>query len=327
MFRWLVKYRSQIQLVIGISATGYASWIVFISRDNLSKLLNYQSWILVTIILILTLKFLLDTIPVWLIISNLSGKSLPIIKWIKIMFVGRMANYLVPKSGGVYKAYMLKKEHEISFTSFINVYAFFSWLTISLNLGLAVVMIFIYMPTLKIGDYSAIPIVGGVFLATLLGPLAVKLILDLFAIKTVIFNGISEKVYGIFITLFKFGYNITFMSKLIGILIIKFGLNVLLLQLIFSGMKVEIGYEQIALFVAVQQVSIIIFITPGNIGIRELLYGVIGGAVGIGVTEGVLASAILRAIEFVVIFSFGFIFGGSKVYRSLISQKRMEEGM
>ena len=326
IFHWIKKYQHSIQLAIGFLATGLAILIVYLNRHDLILLLQMKIWDLAAIYLVYLLQFMAAAIPLWLIIRHLSGKSVPIIKWIKIMFVSRMANHLVPKSGGFYKAYILNNDYKVSYINFIQIYAFFSWLTVFINLGLVTLLIYIFLPTLKIGDYHAISIMAGMFVITLSGPLIMKYVLDFINPKETLFSSISEKIHGIFVVMLQQGRDIELMSKLIGVLILKFGLNVLLFKLLFSGMNIQIGYPQMSLFIAAQQVTIILFITPGNIGIRELLYGGIGGAIGIGVTEGLIASALLRVVGYVVVFPFSIAFGGLNVYRAIKARSSLKEG-
>jgi len=321
-----IKNHHPVQILIAVFTVGLVFWIVFLNRDDLVRLFHFQLWNIIAIIFVYILQFVTSAMALWFIISRLSSRSVPIINWIKIMFVSRMANNMVPRSGGVYKALVLKNDYEMSYTKFVHIYAFFSWLIILLNLGLVALLIFLFMPTLEMGNYPALLIITGAFFATLSGPLVVKRILDLFNPKDNFISGISEKIHGIFITILRHCRDINFMSKLVGALLVKFGLNVLLFKLIFTGMNIEIGYAQMALFIAVQQVSALTFITPGNIGIRELLYGVLGGTIGIGLTEGVIASAVLRAVDYLVTFPLGIAFGGSKFFGSLISRSRSEEG-
>jgi len=316
---WLIKHQRFIQLAIALITTGLAFGIIFINRDELARLLDFKLWNLTAVILVYILQFFVSALSSWLIINRLSGKSLEIINLIKIITVSRMANYLVPKSGGVYKAYVLKNEYKINYTKFIHIYAFFSWLTILINIGLVVLLILISMPDLQIGNYPVFILAAGLFLAILFAPLLVIRVFDFISPRDAFLSNISNKVQEIFITMLNQGRDFYFMVKLLGTLLLKFGLYVLLFKLLFAGMGagIDISYAQIALFIAVEQINVVIFITPGNVGIMELLYGAIGGGIGIGVPEGVVASAVLRAIGYIVIFPFGIAFGGLKIYSSI----------
>ena len=307
-------------------AIGIAFWFLFENRGDLIRLLDFQFWNLVIIILLYILQFFVTVISLWLIISRISGKSVAIINWIKIMFLSRMANLMVPRSGGLYKAYVLKSEYGINYTRFVHIYAFFSWLTILINLGLVVMLILIYMPDLQIGNYPVFYIMTVLFIGIMLGPLIANYFFSLISPKNDFLLSISEKVHEIFITMLNHGCDFSFMSKLIGTLLVKFGLYVLLFKNLFAGMGegIDISYAHMALFIALEQINVIIYITPGNIGIMEILYGSISGAIGIGVTEGIVASALLRAIGYIVIFPFGIAFGWFKVYRLIKFQSQLE---
>ena len=327
LLQWFTKYQRFIQMAIGVFSIGLVIWIVYINRDELRLLLNFQLWHLATMIFVYILQFFVSALSLWLIISRLGGKSVSTIDWIKIMLVSRMANYLMPKSGGIYKAFVLKKNYKIHYTKFIHIYAFFSWLTILINLGLVALLILISMPDLEINNYLVFPIVAGLFLSIMFGPLLVNRVFNFYHPRSIFLSNLTEKIHEIFITMLNHGRDMNFMSKLIGTQILKFGLYVLLFKLLFAGLGVGIdsNYAKMALFIAVEQMNVIFYITPGNIGITELLYGAISSAIGVGVAEGVIAAALLRAIGYLVIFPFGIAFGGLKVYRSIKLQIGLEE--
>ena len=53
-----------------------------------------------------------------------------------------------------------------------------------------------------------------------------------------------------------------------------------------------------------------VIITPGNFGIRELTYGIIGTQLNISMADGVIISILLRVVGTSVVIITGFLMGG-----------------
>ena len=50
-----------------------------------------------------------------------------------------------------------------------------------------------------------------------------------------------------------------------------------------------------ALFYSVLQISNLVKVTPGNLGAQEMAFGILGSQATVGMSEGILASAVFRA--------------------------------
>lgn len=296
--------------------TCMAGWLLYSSREDLLLFLNLHFYNVLSLYLIYLLQFLISTIPFLLIIHRYRDSSIPIIEWFKIMFVSRMANNLVSKSGSVYKAYILKNSFDFTYTHYFHVATMYSWLKVFVNLVLVSLCLLFFMPDLKFGDYSALLIMGCLSIVIFLSPFIIDRLFHLIKPKSGFIFMIYNKVAGIIAALVENAKDITFMAKLISLIFIQFGLYIVLFKILFTGVNIDIGYAELSLFIAIQQVSVLLFITPGNIGVRELLYGVVGGAIGIGIAEGVVVSALLRVVTYLVIFPLGLAFGGIKIFQT-----------
>ena len=71
------------------------------------------------------------------------------------------------------------------------------------------------------------------------------------------------------------------------------GTSVVLAAADALGAGVSVG--EAALFLALVQMSSLVVVTPGNIGVRELAFGLIGSALETGAVNGLLISAVTRA--------------------------------
>ena len=58
------------------------------------------------------------------------------------------------------------------------------------------------------------------------------------------------------------------------------------------------------------KLGLIVNITPGNVGAREIVYGALGSSFGLNFSDGIILSTLLRVNSYVVLVSLGLLFGG-----------------
>ena len=78
----------------------------------------------------------------------------------------------------------------------------------------------------------------------------------------------------------------------------------------FDSMGVNILFSKAALFNIVSKLSNQIVITPGNLGLRELIYSWLSEITNIGMSEGLIAAVVLRIVDSCVSITLGILFGG-----------------
>jgi uncharacterized membrane protein YbhN (UPF0104 family) len=86
-------------------------------------------------------------------------------------------------------------------------------------------------------------------------------------------------------------------------------------ELLFYSLGIFLTLQEVILFYALYRLTLHVMITPGNIGVRELAYGLLSEAIGIGMTEGVFVAALLRAFSYVILAVLGLSAGGLRAYR------------
>jgi len=77
---------------------------------------------------------------------------------------------------------------------------------------------------------------------------------------------------------------------------------------------VLIHWTNLALFLAFYNMSLYLTITPGNIGVREIIFGALASALGVGMAEGIIASAVHRVAVYIFLFPGGMFFGGLHLF-------------
>ncbi len=90
----------------------------------------------------------------------------------------------------------------------------------------------------------------------------------------------------------------------------------------FYAFGIKAGMAPLALFLVVIILSNRVVLTPGNLGLRELAFGIASDQMSIGMTQGILVSAIIRVIGIFFTAILGIIFGGI----TLLKTKPVDSG-
>ena len=68
--------------------------------------------------------------------------------------------------------------------------------------------------------------------------------------------------------------------------------------LVFAGLGVRLSVPVLAVFICLFWLSGVVVITPGNLGLRELAYSYLAGAVGVDMSLGLAAAAVIRLVHY-----------------------------
>ncbi len=216
--------------------------------------------------------------------------------------VTAMGNYLAPLRGGVAgKALYLKKKHYFPYTRFLSVYSVcYLWMfLIGGLLGLLGIAIFyIQYNTFSIRLFSFF------LMSVILVGLAIAL-----SNYTPAGSGAIARRW------LDFKQGLDYIRKNKGLLIkVSF---IMFLNYIIMSLQLYFGYTAIscnvpylaACFMAiVLSFSIVISLTPGNLGIQEAIIGLLSKFFGIGFNEGLMVAGIIRVVTLCVVFSLGPVF-------------------
>lgn len=282
--------------------------IIYNNKSNIKTLLlNFDSFQLLYVFIAYFILEVTSFVPFFLAFRRLHKNKVTFWEMFPILSVARMANLIAPQSGLLYRAFALKKKFNFSYNEYVNLLALYTWLTILLNLFLSLVIIFLIKPEIKVFNISAVSIISVALICTIISPAILHYILSTFKINNPLLSKIHEKITGLFKVMTVHGKDLKFLSHIVFFGFLIFLLTILLFRFLLTGMKIEIGYAHIALFAVVHKFTGVIFISPGNVGVQELLYGSIFESIDIGTAQGIMASLLLRIVKYAVIFPLGII--------------------
>jgi uncharacterized protein (TIRG00374 family) len=228
-------------------------------------------------------------------------------EWFGLSLINTMYNYFIPAGGGLFaRAYYLKKKYNFDYSKYIALTGGASLL----GFGVA--------------SFSALTLIilkyflSGFFNADLLG---ISLLLFLGSLLLTLIFILSPNLrlargWKIFDTLIigvqrsnnYFNSNYKILSYTI---FSRFALIFFMgLRLFFSFKVLDIEVDLISILTIQSLIifSMVISITPGNIGVKEGIIGLLATMIGIPLKDAILAAAIDRAVAMIIVFALGGIY-------------------
>jgi uncharacterized protein (TIRG00374 family) len=235
------------------------------------------------------------------IIAKKFNMSLAMKEWFGLAAVTAMVNYLSPFSGGlVARAAYLKHRYEFPYAHFLAM--------VTANYLIA---------------FAVIGFTGSVTLLTLTGtgsdswPVLLLFLATLLTILLVLF--IPSRSIGGRHRLLRFvqqalvGLEVirrdrALLGKLIALTFFNVTVGALLFFAVFKSVGFAIPFRTALLIYLLTSYTVLINVTPGNLGIQEVVTSLAAAILGAGADMGLLVSLIIRAVTILVAFTLGPIF-------------------
>jgi uncharacterized membrane protein YbhN (UPF0104 family) len=222
-------------------------------------------------------------------------------EWFGLAAVTALGNYLTPLSGGlVARAAYLKRRHNFPYAHFLAMLA--------ANYMIA---------------FAVIGVTGIVTLLTLTGtervswPVLLFFLATLSAILLVLFvpsTSIGSRrrwllfVHHAMEGLHAIRRDRALMGKLIALTFFNITIGALLLFVAFGSTGFSIPFSAALLIYLLTSYTVLINITPGNLGVQEVVTSLAAAILGAGADAGLLASLVVRAVTILAAFTIGPIF-------------------
>jgi hypothetical protein len=220
-----------------------------------------------------------------------AGVSIDRVIWFRIFVLSTLLNNFVMQGGLVYRQRALKREAGVGLTAYIGSYATAGWLTLLFQLGLAALFLGWLSPEVDIGPAPAWLVMVVAWVSVIGVPFALRPI----ARATGSTNRVVLAAAEIVETATDLHRRPTFVrqvawssatSSLLGGLVVILG---------GRAVHTEVGWGEAMLFVALVQIASLAAVTPGNVGLRELAFGIVGSSLESGAAGGLLISTVTRA--------------------------------
>ncbi len=305
-----------------VAAIGVLVWFVGRDLDSLDAL-GTISPIAILVILVLQGLYLIPESYRQQVVVESAGKTrLPVIAWFRIFVIGRFLNSLIPQSGNVYRALRLKADYGIGYVDYVGSMVLFLLMSISLNLGLASLLIAID-PSEPSGDQIAAPwMLLTLAVVVVAVPLLVWWVLGRVEISGAAWLAPFRILRDLMNSAVEALRQPGLLVRFVGAWLVTLAVVVVMYGVVLSTVGASIGIgETIALYALVQATSFVV-ITPGNLGIQELGFTGLAALFGVPLAQGAAAAAIIRASGWIALAIPALLFGG----RDILSYLRTPGG-
>ncbi|MBN2512886.1 MAG: flippase-like domain-containing protein [Sedimentisphaerales bacterium] len=306
------KYRKALQWVLAVFCVLWVGWHFYHNRQDLG-LFGSLSWPILLILLgLFTLHLWLYSLNLYYVIMCCAGTKIPFIDFFKTIIIGRFLSSVAPQAGGVWRAIHLKHKFGISYTRYIGGFLCFLWLDAAMNILLSIAIFALSAPTFAISSISIWIILGVLGIGWFI-PLLLEKVLQKTTIRAGWLGRLHEHL-STMITIAVQGINDP--KMLIRVIVLNttnFANNILIFYLCLSGSQEAITLAALAVFFILLKLSSYIIITPGNVGIREIAYGLLAHQMGLAAGAGIVLSVFYRLFGMIIVSLFGIYFGGLKL--------------
>ncbi|MBN1125812.1 MAG: flippase-like domain-containing protein [Sedimentisphaerales bacterium] len=302
--------RKIIQYVLLLCCALYIIRFFWKNQDSIKALLSLHLWALGMLAVLSVISLFLQSFRQRIVLHKVSAVHVPYVQWFRIFILGTFLNRVFSQFGNVYRGIRLKKEYSISYTRYISIYVSFSWLDTTLSLLVAMAVIGLLDPSLRIGGFPAVWLLLALAVAVALIPLVLHGLALFFRTRIRYCSWLQSRLGQVLHVTVSSASDPLYLAKVALTGLLSFTLTLSLFYLSFRALGVQVPWPVLALFCVIMKFSNQIVLTPGNLGVRELAYGILGELAGVGMAQALLVSIITRIMTTVVIILMGIAFGG-----------------
>jgi hypothetical protein len=293
------SFRGKKALQVGIGAVCVAFVIATLvkEREVLLQARAIAPADIIALFVLLIGYFVLYAYRFVLLIEKHCGCRIGLLAWIRMLVVVRFLNNMVPQMGSIHRGIALKRDFGVSYTDYIAANLFFIWSDTVLNFVIALLLFWGGATSLELFGLSA-----GAFLALSSGALVATPFLAHLVIG-VIPNPpkLIQKLGQVAEEVVRGAKDLRYMLSTACIAVASFLITSHVFRVLLGTVGAEVDLATLAVFYALYRLTFHINITPGNVGIREIAYGLLCAQAHIGMSKGLLIAAELRVLSILVL--------------------------
>ena len=299
-----------VRWTIGVLCLGYIAYFFWQRKDQVELAFSLSPMSILLLFLLSLTYNLVQSYRYQFVLEKCSGVALSFGTWFQIFILGIFLNTFIPQMGNIYRSIHLKKTYGISYTNYISAYISFAWMDTSVNLVIAVIIVLVTDPHLQISGMNAALLLAGISGAVIAAPVVSLKGCQLFQSKIRRLVWIQSKLAEVFAATMTNLRDLSYVLKVLAFSLIGFVQMYVTFYVGFRCFNLYLTLPTMALFYAIFNISIYLIITPGNLGIRELAYGILSEQMHLGMAEGILISAVFRIFHYIIYFALAVPMGG-----------------
>lgn len=235
----------------------------------------------------------------FIILYKFDLKKISFWDWFKVEILSRFLNLHVQQGSNLYRSIFLKRNYQFPYTRFIGMASTITWLEIIFLLGIAVALIIHAYPNWAVFGMPVFYL-GGLGILFIIGlPYCARFVLTKFHSRNKTVAWVSQKFNVVLEHMSECSRDRGFLFQQLGLSLIIFALTVVIINIAFSVVDIKPSLATLVIFTVYTQLNGLINITPANLGISELVYGLISKQMGFALGQGIVAYGLIRIFVYV----------------------------
>jgi len=294
------KKKKILQYIAAIICLAFIARYFVVHKDDLAQLKNIKIEFILSLSFLYFTIFLLIALKMLIVLRKFGLKNLSLFSWFKVYVVSRFVNSHITQGGNLYRALKLKKDHQFPYTNSIGTLTLFTWFETLFVLIFSLII----LCCIDIKIFQSSPQILWALLIAIFSlitiPFLGKPVLDKLNPKNPGLVWIHEKVTTVVENLMSNYKDRRLIANFIFLSLLIFIIHLLIINTSFLALGVSLPLSMIILFSIITQLSGQFSITPGNLGITEMMWGYLAEVLGNSFGQGILACAILRVVLYLV---------------------------
>lgn len=311
MTRLKKLFRFAVVILCGL----YLLRFFYTNKDSLEIAFSLKLTSILSLLALILLYCLLNSYRFQLVLEKCSTKKLPFFPWFRIFILGRFLNTFFPQVGNIYRSIRVKKDYNISYTGYISAFTSFAWMDTCINLTIAAFVVLFLSPNLKIGRFPASKTILLLVAVVAGAPVLTEIFLRRINFHNKHLAWTKSKLSEVLTISVQNLKDGPYLIKVLLSALLVFVCAAAIFHICFLSFDTPLSLPTLALFYVLFKLSTYVNLTPGNLGIQELAYGLLSQQLGTGMAQGVLISMIIRIMGTCVVIAFGLAFGGLELLR------------
>jgi uncharacterized membrane protein YbhN (UPF0104 family) len=305
------RRRALIRWVLGLSLIAIVLWLVWADPEPLLRLRTIQAEVLAGFALLVALNQLLMSRRLALAVEQCGGHGASAFTWFRLTSVAQFLNLFVPQLGNVYRAVVLKRDHGIAYMVYASGLFAFVWLDLVMGFGIALLVVLTLEPELRLAGVSAPALLGGTTVLLGLAPLLLARGFKALPLGSGLVARLQLGATSLLGAAGSAMANPRFLLRFFAINLLVTVTHVATLWLAFQAVGAAPAVGILVMFQVFVKLANQVAITPGNLGLTELAYGVLASATDSSLEQGLAVGLLLRAVGTLAVVVLGLMFGGA----------------
>jgi uncharacterized membrane protein YbhN (UPF0104 family) len=266
-------------------------------------------WVIGGIAAMVTINQFLMSIRLALAVEECGGgQGVSRMAWFRITSVGQFLNQFVPQLGNVYRAVVLKRDYGVAYLAYASALFAFVWLDTLMAFAIAFLVILALDPGITLLGFPGLLLLLVVIAGTATGPVVAHALFSRF--RPASQSRFHARLVTLLATAPSMLRNPRFLLRFFLVNVVTTVVHATALFLAFFAVGASVGLGGLVLFQVFIRASHLIQVTPGNLGVNELAYGLLAYASNATTEQGVGVALLARAVGLVTVNVVGVLLGG-----------------